>query len=107
MFSNCGSVRRQSVRNVATGKKAWTPEAEPFDDDDLLPEDDLDYSKGCPNPVAGKADKSQVVVMLEPGIAEVFTTPESVNAVLRALISTMPATPAKPARKTSPASVAQ
>jgi len=95
------------VRNVATGKKAWTPEAEPFDDDDLLPEDDLDYSKGRPNRFAGKIDKSQVVVMLEPDIAEVFTTPESVNAALRALISIMPATPAKPSRRSSSAPAAQ
>jgi hypothetical protein len=45
--------------------------------------------------------------MLDPDIAEVFTTPESVNAVLRALISTMPATPAKPARKASLTPAAQ
>jgi hypothetical protein len=75
--------------------------------DELLPEYDLDYRKARPNRYAGKIDKSQVVVMLEPDIAEVFTTPESVNAVLRALISTMPATPAKPARKASSAPAAQ
>ena len=75
--------------------------------DELLPEYDLDYRKARPNRYAGKIDKSQVVVMLEPDIAEVFTTPESVNAVLRALISTMPATPAKPARKSSSAPAAQ
>jgi hypothetical protein len=75
--------------------------------DDLLPEYDLNYCKGRPNRYAGKIDKSQVVVMLEPDIAEVFTTPEAVNAVLRALISTMPATPAKPARKASSTPAAQ
>jgi len=85
-------------------RKTPTPKPETDVDDDLLPEYDLDYSKGRPNRYAGKIDKSQVVVMLEPDIAEVFTTPESVNAVLRALISTMPATPAKRARKTSSAS---
>jgi hypothetical protein len=88
-------------------KKTSTLRPEIAIDDDLLPEYDLDYSKGRPNRYAGQIDKSQVVVMLEPDIAEVFTTPESVNAVLRALISTMPATPAKPARKTSAASAAQ
>jgi hypothetical protein len=74
--------------------------------DELHQEYDLDYSKGQPNRYAGKIDKSQVVVVLEPDIAEVFTTPESVNAVLRALIATMPVTPAKPARKASSASAA-
>jgi hypothetical protein len=29
-------------------------------------------------------------VVLDPDIAEVFTTPQSVNTVLRALITTMP-----------------
>lgn len=88
-------------------KKTSTPKSEIAVDDDLLPEYDLDYSKGRPNRYAGKIDKSQVVVMLEPDIAEVFTTPESVNVVLRALISTMPATPAKPARKSSSAPAGQ
>jgi hypothetical protein len=87
-------------------KKTSTPESEITVDDDLLPEYDLVYSKGRPNRYAGQIDKSQVVVMLEPDIAEVFTTPESVNAVLRALIATMPATPAKSARKASSASAA-
>ena len=54
---------------MATVKEAWTPEAEPLDDDDLLPEYDLDYSKGRPNRYAGQIDKSQVVVILEPGTA--------------------------------------
>jgi hypothetical protein len=31
-----------------------------------------------------------VVVVLEPDVAQVFKTPESVNEVLRALIATMP-----------------
>jgi hypothetical protein len=88
-------------------KKTSTPKPENAVDDDLLPEYDLDYSKGRPNRYAGKIDKSQVVVMLEPDIAEVFTTPESVNAVLRALIATMPATPAKRARRASSTSAAQ
>jgi hypothetical protein len=39
--------------------------------DDLLPEYDLNYSKGRPNRYAGKIDKSQVVVILEPGTAVV------------------------------------
>ena len=39
--------------------------------------------------------------MLDPDISQVFTTPESVNAVLRALIETMPQTPRKSRRKPS------
>ena len=88
-------------------KKTSTPESAQAVSDDLLPEYDLDYSKGRPNRYAGKIEKSQVVVMLEPDIAEVFTTPESVNAVLRALISTMPTTPAKPTHRSSSTPAAQ
>jgi hypothetical protein len=37
--------------------------------------------------------------MLDPDISQVFTTPEPVNAVLRALIETMPRTPRNYGRK--------
>lgn len=50
----------------------------------------LDYSKSEPNRFAGRAGEGRTVVVLDPDIAEVFTTPESVNDVLRALIATMP-----------------
>jgi hypothetical protein len=60
--------------------------------DELAAEYGFDYSQSRPNRFAGQIDKSRVVVLLDPDIAEVFTTPESVNAVLRALIKTMPVT---------------
>jgi len=53
----------------------------------------LDYSKARPNRFAGRSPGERLVVVLDPDIAQVFTTPESVNTVLRALIETMPATP--------------
>jgi hypothetical protein len=59
-------------------------------DDDLLPEYHFDYSKARPNRFAGKIARGSRLVTLDPDVAEVFTTPESVNAVLRALIATMP-----------------
>ena len=80
-------------------KTTSTPEAEYDAGDDLRPEYDLDYSKARPNRFAGQIDKSQVVVMLDPDVSEVFTTPESVTAILRALIGTMPATQKKPAHR--------
>lgn len=58
--------------------------------DDIRPEYRLDYSKSKPNRFAERAGRSRTVVVLDPDIAEVFTTPESVNNVLRALITTMP-----------------
>ena len=56
---------------------------------ELRPEYDFDYSKAKPNRFAGKME-DRVVVLLDPDIAEVFTTPDSVNEALRALIPTMP-----------------
>ena len=60
--------------------------------DDMRSEYNFDYRKARPNRFAGRIDKSHLVVTLDPDISEVFTTPESVNSVLRALITTMPTT---------------
>jgi hypothetical protein len=55
----------------------------------MLPEYRFDYTKAKPNRFA-KRGISRVVVVLDPDISEVFKTPEAVNTVLRALITTMP-----------------
>ena len=60
--------------------------------DDLRPEYDFDYSRAKPNRFAGQVQPGSRVVVLDPDIAEVFTTQEAVNKVLRALITTMPPT---------------
>jgi hypothetical protein len=58
--------------------------------DEMRREYRLDYGKAKPNRFAG--GEGRAVVVLDPDIAEVFTTPESVNDVLRALITAMPRT---------------
>lgn len=58
--------------------------------DDLRPEYDFDYAKARPNRFAARVAADTRAVVLDSDVAEVFTTPESVNAVLRALIETMP-----------------
>jgi hypothetical protein len=56
---------------------------------DLRPEYSFDYTKAKANRFAGRmADRT--VVVLDPEVAEVFTTPDSVNTALRALISALP-----------------
>jgi len=80
-------------------KTTSTPKLEQDAADELRPEYSFDYRTARPNRFAGMVDKSQVVVMLDADISEVFTTPESVNAILRALIKTMPTTPARPGRR--------
>jgi hypothetical protein len=58
--------------------------------DELLPEYHFDYSKARPNRFAMSCPPGGRLVVLEPDIAQVFTTAELVNSVLRALIATMP-----------------
>jgi hypothetical protein len=57
--------------------------------DELLPEYRFDYSKARPNRFAARLAETRTI-QLEPDVAAVFTTQEAVNAVLRALIQTMP-----------------
>ncbi len=61
--------------------------------DELRTEYRFDYSKGRSNRFAGRSQGERLVVVLDPDIAEVFKTPESVNEILRALIETMPRIP--------------
>jgi len=67
-------------------------------DDGLRSEYRLDYAKAKPNRFAARARPESIAVLLDPDVAQVFKSPESVNAVLRALMATMPAV-ARPAAK--------
>lgn len=50
----------------------------------------FDYTKAGSNRFSGRRAKEQVVVVLDPDVARVFTEPEDVNAALRALLSAIP-----------------
>ena len=58
--------------------------------DDMRPEYEFDYRKARPNRFAQRVYQDHRVVILDPDISKVFPTSESVNTVLRALITTMP-----------------
>jgi hypothetical protein len=58
--------------------------------DELRPEYHLDYRQARPNRFAASCPPGGRMVVLDPDIARVFTTAESVNSALRALIATMP-----------------
>jgi hypothetical protein len=64
-----------------------------FEREDMQPEYRFDYTKAKPNRFAGKRDDGSLVVVLEADIAQVFSTPDTVKKVLRALIATMPPVP--------------
>lgn len=58
--------------------------------DDLRPEYDFDYSKAKPNRFAAKLKKGGRLVVLDPEVAKAFEGSAEVNAVLKALLKTMP-----------------
>jgi hypothetical protein len=80
-------------------KKPSNAEGRSDKSEDLLPEYEFDYSKSRPNRFAGRISKDRTVVLLDSEVSEVFTTPESVNTVLRALIETMPESRKRDARR--------
>ena len=73
-------------------KKAASRKSTRATSDELRGEYRFDYSKAKPNRFASRVDKRCLVVALDPDVSEVFTTPEAVNKVLRALIEAMPTT---------------
>jgi hypothetical protein len=56
----------------------------------LRPEYRFDYSKAKPNRFASRVDKRRLVVAIDRDVSKVFTTPETVNKALRALINAVP-----------------
>ena len=59
--------------------------------DDLRAEYDLDYAESRPNRFAPRMGGTVVTVVLEPDVAAVFDTSESVNRLLRSVIAALPA----------------
>jgi hypothetical protein len=57
---------------------------------EMVAEYDFDYSKARPNRFAEQLKPGCRAVVLDPDVAAVFFTADSVNAVLRALIKAMP-----------------
>lgn len=62
------------------------------------PEHRFDYRKAKPNRFASRVAKNRIVVKLDPDVAEVFTSSDAVNDVLRAIIRTVPQTARKARR---------
>ena len=72
-------------------KSTPSPGAKRTGADELRSEYRFDYAKSKPNRFAKKIGSGSVAVMLNPDVARVFQSAESVNNVLRALLATMPA----------------
>lgn len=55
-----------------------------------MPQGHLDYKKAKPNRFASKMGATSVTVVLDPDVAAVFKRSESINALLRSVISALP-----------------
>ena len=62
----------------------------------------LDYSRAKPNRFASGLEKNSLAVVLDPDVAAVFQSSESVNTLLRSVIAALPVpespAPARPRR---------
>lgn len=58
--------------------------------DDLRAEYQLDFGKSRPNRFASRMGKDAVAVVLEPDVAQVFGSSQSVNRLLRSVIEAIP-----------------
>jgi len=47
----------------------------------------FDYAKSKPNRFAGKMEQGTIAIVLDPDVAAVFETSESVNTFLRSVIT--------------------
>ena len=72
------------MRNSSTNKKPRPPA------DEMRNEYRFDYKKSKPNRFAARMKTGTVAVVLDPDVAEVFKSSESVNAFLRSAIAAMP-----------------
>ena len=61
-------------------------------EDDMQGEYLFNYDQAKPNRFAGKIGQDQLMVCLDADVASVFRTTDSVNQVLRAIITSLPTT---------------
>lgn len=70
-----------------TPKRKTTPKAR----DELRSEYRFDYSRARPNRFANRMQSDAVAVILDPDVAAVFRSSDSVNTLLRSVMSALPA----------------
>jgi hypothetical protein len=66
-----------------------TPDSRPSKPGEMRQEYQFDYRKARPNRFASRM-KGTVAIVLDPDVASVFRSPESVNSLLRSVINALP-----------------
>ena len=82
---------KQQGGNARTMKKTSVRKKPQPRPEDMRREFRFDYKKARPNRFAAEMASGTVAVVLDPDVAEVFKSSESVNALLRSVISALPA----------------
>jgi len=59
------------------------------ENDDLEAHYDFDYTKAKPNRFAERTHQESITIMLDPDVAAIFPTSESVNETLRTLMAAL------------------
>jgi hypothetical protein len=80
--------QKKSEKNMKKNTKSSKPRKN--GGDELRAEFKLDYRKARPNRFARHAGKAPIIVTLEPDVAKVFSTSESVNHALRTILEAFP-----------------
>ena len=83
-------LEERQGENIKIVKNTELVEHASNESDKMQDEYQFDYSKAKPNRFASRIGQDQLVIVLDPDVAAVFKTPESVNQVLRAIITSMP-----------------
>ena len=86
-----GHSQAKRLLLVCFVKTTSHPKAKPSRSKGLRPEYRFDYTKAKPNRFANRVRTGSLAVLPDPDVARVSQDAESVNAVLRALLTTMPA----------------
>ena len=83
-LGNESRLRMGSKRKTSVRKKSQAVVEE------MRPEYRFDYKKAKPNRFASQMGAGAVAVVLDPDVAAIFKSSESVNALLRSVISALP-----------------
>src|SRR4051794_35862982 len=81
--------KASSKRSHRPAKHVPSPSAK-TEPNDMRPHYDFDYAKARPNRFAERFTEETVAVVLDPDVANVFQSSDSVNAFLRSAITAMP-----------------
>ena len=83
-------LEKQQGENIKITKNTKVVEHGSNEADEMQAEYQFDYSRAKSNRFASRIGQDQLMIVLDPDVAAVFKTPESMNQVLRAIITSMP-----------------